>query len=79
MGWTLVQKAAGAKADHAGGAAPISKAGKKKKKKDMELQNFYRHQKLEAQQNRIAQLRRKFDEDSQRMDHMRGARKFRPY
>lgn len=57
----------------------MSKAGRRKKKKETELQNFYRHQKMEAQQSRIAQLRRKFDEDSQRMEHMRGARKFRPY
>jgi len=78
QGWTLVQKS-GAKADHSGGAQPVSRAGKRNKKDKTELQNFYRHQKMEAQQNRVAQLRRKFDEDSQRMEHMRGARKFRPY
>ncbi len=52
---------------------------KPRKRAKKELRNFYEHQKLEAQQNRIAQLRRKFDEDAVRMEHMRGARKFRPY
>jgi ribosomal RNA-processing protein 7 len=52
---------------------------KKKKKKEELLMDFYRFQKLEARQNQIADLRKKFEEDKRRIAQLRSQRKFRPY
>lgn len=51
----------------------------KKKKKDQQMLNFYRWQQREARRDQIAELRRKFEEDKQKIALMRQTRKFRPY
>ncbi|XP_065846640.1 ribosomal RNA-processing protein 7 homolog A-like [Oscarella lobularis] len=51
----------------------------KKKKKEKELMNFYQFQQRETKREQIAQLRKKFEEDKQKIAAMKEARKFRPY
>ncbi|XP_045928852.1 ribosomal RNA-processing protein 7 homolog A [Micropterus dolomieu] len=50
--------------------------GKKKRK---ELMNFYTWQHRNTQKEHIAELRKKFEEDKQRISLLRAQRKFRPY
>ncbi|XP_077414879.1 ribosomal RNA-processing protein 7 homolog A [Vanacampus margaritifer] len=50
--------------------------GKKKRK---ELLNFYSWQHKNTQKQHIAELRKKFEEDKQRIALLRAQRKFRPY
>lgn len=52
---------------------------KKKKKKPLELKNFYRHQIREAKREQLAKLRTQFEEDKARIAKMKEARKFRPH
>uniref|UniRef100_A0A8D2PJK0 Ribosomal RNA processing 7 homolog A n=1 Tax=Zosterops lateralis melanops TaxID=1220523 RepID=A0A8D2PJK0_ZOSLA len=51
----------------------------KQKRARKELLNFYAWQHREAKREHIAQLRKKFEEDKQRIALMRAQRKFRPY
>ncbi|XP_046763378.1 ribosomal RNA-processing protein 7 homolog A isoform X1 [Gallus gallus] len=51
----------------------------KRKKARKELLNFYAWQHRETKREHIAQLRKKFEEDKQRIALMRAQRKFRPY
>ncbi|XP_052070849.1 ribosomal RNA-processing protein 7 homolog A-like [Mytilus californianus] len=51
----------------------------RKKKQNMELKNFYTFQSRETKRNEIATLRKKFEEDKQRISLMKAARKFKPY
>ncbi|XP_006036238.1 ribosomal RNA-processing protein 7 homolog A [Alligator sinensis] len=51
----------------------------KRKKVRKELLNFYAWQHRETKREHIAQLRKKFEEDKQRIALMRAQRKFRPY
>ncbi|XP_073703867.1 ribosomal RNA-processing protein 7 homolog A-like [Garra rufa] len=51
----------------------------KKKKERKELQNFYSWQHRNTQKEHIAELRKKFEEDKQRIALLRAQRKFRPY
>ncbi|XP_042648065.1 ribosomal RNA-processing protein 7 homolog A [Tyto alba] len=51
----------------------------KQKRARKELLNFYAWQHRETKREHIAQLRRKFEEDKQRIALMRAQRKFRPY
>ena len=55
-----------------------NKKGRRKKKK-LELQNFYSHQIKEEKINKIQQLRKKFDQDKQKIAKMKSERKFRPF
>ncbi|KAL7829934.1 hypothetical protein AOLI_G00308190 [Acnodon oligacanthus] len=55
----------------------LQKEDKKKKRK--ELLNFYAWQRRDTQREHIAQLRKKFEEDKQRIALLRSQRKFRPY
>ncbi|MCI4395171.1 hypothetical protein PGIGA_G00177410 [Pangasianodon gigas] len=49
------------------------------KKKRKELLNFYTWQHRNSKREHIAELRRKFEEDKQRIALLRAQRKFRPY
>ncbi|XP_069005583.1 ribosomal RNA-processing protein 7 homolog A [Embiotoca jacksoni] len=67
-------------------ARPHSEAANKKtlqkemrKKKRKELMNFYTWQQRNTQKEHIAELRKKFEEDKQRITLLRAQRKFRPY
>ncbi|RXN19184.1 ribosomal RNA-processing 7 -like protein [Labeo rohita] len=51
----------------------------KKKKERKELLNFYTWQHRNTQKQHIAELRKKFEEDKQRIAVLRAQRKFRPY
>uniref|UniRef100_A0A9J8BJG8 Ribosomal RNA processing 7 homolog A n=1 Tax=Cyprinus carpio carpio TaxID=630221 RepID=A0A9J8BJG8_CYPCA len=51
----------------------------KKKKERKELLNFYTWQHRNTQKEHIAELRKKFEEDKQRIAVLRTQRKFRPY
>ena len=57
---------------------PASRQEKKKRKKK-ELLNFYNFQQRETQRQRIAELRKKFEEDKRKVDQMREKRKFKPF
>ncbi|XP_029996345.1 ribosomal RNA-processing protein 7 homolog A [Sphaeramia orbicularis] len=67
-------------------ARPHSEAANQKtlqkelrKKKRKELMNFYTWQHRNTQKEHIAELRKKFEEDKQRIALLRAQRKFRPY
>ncbi|XP_068938065.1 ribosomal RNA-processing protein 7 homolog A isoform X2 [Petaurus breviceps papuanus] len=51
----------------------------KRKKARKELLNFYAWQHRETQREHLARLRKKFEEDKQRIALLRAQRKFRPY
>ncbi|KAM9072092.1 ribosomal RNA-processing protein 7 homolog A [Megaptera novaeangliae] len=51
----------------------------KRKRARKELLNFYAWQHRETKMEHLAQLRKKFQEDKQRIELMRAQRKFRPY
>ncbi|XP_061567801.1 ribosomal RNA-processing protein 7 homolog A [Cololabis saira] len=50
-----------------------------RKKKRKELMNFYTWQHRNTQKEHIAELRKKFEEDKQRIALLRAQRKFKPY
>ncbi|XP_059204480.1 ribosomal RNA-processing protein 7 homolog A [Centropristis striata] len=50
-----------------------------RKKKRKELMNFYTWQHRNTQKEHIAELRKKFEEDKQRISLLRAQRKFKPY
>ena len=50
-----------------------------RQKKKKELLNFYQFQLRESKRQQIAELRRKFEEDKQKVAEMKSKRKFRPY
>ncbi|XP_028395115.1 ribosomal RNA-processing protein 7 homolog A-like [Dendronephthya gigantea] len=50
-----------------------------KKKKKMQQLYFYNFQQRETRREHIAQLRKKFEEDKEKVARMKAARKFRPY
>ncbi|XP_072699779.1 ribosomal RNA-processing protein 7 homolog A isoform X2 [Canis lupus baileyi] len=51
----------------------------RQKRARKELLNFYAWQHRETKMEHLAQLRKKFEEDKQRIELMRAQRKFRPY
>ncbi|XP_040843035.1 ribosomal RNA-processing protein 7 homolog A [Ochotona curzoniae] len=51
----------------------------RRKRARKELLNFYAWQHRETKMEHLAQLRKKFEEDKQRIELMRAQRKFRPY
>uniref|UniRef100_A0AAY4D3C6 RRM domain-containing protein n=1 Tax=Denticeps clupeoides TaxID=299321 RepID=A0AAY4D3C6_9TELE len=55
----------------------LQKEDKKRKRK--ELMNFYTWQHRNTQKEHIAELRKKFEEDKQRIALLRAQRKFKPY
>ncbi|KAJ3600471.1 hypothetical protein NHX12_031452 [Muraenolepis orangiensis] len=80
-GWVTVTRGSkGTKArphSEAANQRAIQKEIRKKKKK--ELLNFYSWQQRNTQKEHIADLRKKFEEDKQRIQLLRAQRKFRPY
>ncbi|XP_067671316.1 ribosomal RNA-processing protein 7 homolog A-like [Haliotis asinina] len=50
-----------------------------KRRKEKELLNFYAFQFKETKKDQIAALRKKFEEDKQKISVMKAARKFKPY
>lgn len=77
-GWTLVTRKA-AQVPTTVGDKVHENSIAKKAKGNKELKNFYRFQQIEARKEQLAQLRRKFDEDKERLSIMRSSRKFKPY
>ncbi|XP_041851491.1 ribosomal RNA-processing protein 7 homolog A [Melanotaenia boesemani] len=80
-GWVKVTRGhKGAKArPHSEAANQKTLQREKKKTKRKELMNFYTWQHRNTQKEHIAQLRKKFEEDKQRIALLRAQRKFRPY
>ncbi|XP_035380777.1 ribosomal RNA-processing protein 7 homolog A [Electrophorus electricus] len=80
-GWIKVTKGGrGAKTcphTEAANERALQKENKKKKRK--ELLNFYSWQHRNTQREHIAELRKKFEDDKQRIALLRSQRKFRPY
>jgi ribosomal RNA-processing protein 7 len=56
-----------------------SKKRKRNKKPAKELKNFYRFQVREEKRERLADLRKKFEEDKARIARMKAQRKFKPF
>jgi len=56
-----------------------TKKNEKKKKKEKELMNFYMFQQREQKRDKIADLRRKFEEDKKKIVQMRQQRRFKPF
>ena len=48
-------------------------------KKTKELKNFYRFQMREERQSKLAELRKKFEDDKQRVARMKANRSFKPF
>ena len=66
--------------EQGGGTSGLAASdGKKKRKKDQELKNFYRHQIREEKQDQLAELRARFEEDKARIAKLKDARKFSPF
>jgi ribosomal RNA-processing protein 7 len=57
----------------------IKAPGGHKKKKKGELKNFYRFQIREGKRNQLMELREKFTKDKEKIDKMKGQRKFMPF
>ncbi|XP_012681171.1 ribosomal RNA-processing protein 7 homolog A [Clupea harengus] len=80
-GWVKVTKGAkGTKVrphSEAADKRALEKEGKKTKRK--ELLRFYSWQHRESQREHIAELRKKFEEDKQKIALLRAQRKFKPY
>jgi hypothetical protein len=49
------------------------------KRKSYELRNFYRFQQKAERMSRLAELRRRFEEDKARVARLKEARKFKPF
>ncbi|XP_030591646.1 ribosomal RNA-processing protein 7 homolog A [Archocentrus centrarchus] len=80
-GWVKVTRGhKGAKArPHSEAANQRTLQKEMRKKKRKELMNFYTWQHRNTQKEHIAELRKKFEEDKQRIALLRAQRKFRPY
>lgn len=80
-GWVKVTRGPkGAKArPHSEAANKRTLQKEMRKKKRKELMNFYTWQHRNTQKEHIAELRKKFEEDKQRIALLRAQRKFRPY
>ncbi|XP_047427739.1 ribosomal RNA-processing protein 7 homolog A [Mugil cephalus] len=80
-GWVKVTRGhKGAKArPHSEAANQRALQKEMRKKKRKELMNFYTWQHRNTQKEHIAELRKKFEEDKQRIALLRAQRKFRPY
>ncbi|XP_035258541.1 ribosomal RNA-processing protein 7 homolog A [Anguilla anguilla] len=80
-GWVKVTRGArGSKArPHSEAANQKALQRESRKKKRKELLNFYTWQHRNTQREHIAELRKKFEEDKQRIAVLRAQRKFKPY
>lgn len=59
-------------------ANEFKKQTKRKKKKQVELVKFYAFQHRQAKIDKLAHLRKRFEEDKKRINMMKASRKFRP-
>ncbi|KAJ2160168.1 hypothetical protein GGF46_002481 [Coemansia sp. RSA 552] len=66
-------------ADGADDAAAADGGKSKKPKKEVVFGNMYRFQMRERKSSQLAELRKKFEEDKERIARMRQTRQFRPY
>jgi len=57
----------------------FQKQDEKNKRKEKELMNFYLFQQREAKRDKVAELRKQFEEDKKRITQMRQLRKFKPF
>ncbi|XP_004071853.1 ribosomal RNA-processing protein 7 homolog A [Oryzias latipes] len=80
-GWVKVTRGhKGAKArPHSEAANEKTLQKEKRKKRRKELLNFYTWQHRNTQKEHIAELRKKFEEDKQKIALLRAQRKFKPY
>jgi ribosomal RNA-processing protein 7 len=63
-----------------GAIIPEGRTSKRpRKKKEMELTNFYRFQVREAKRDQLAKLREKFEADKEKVQRMKEARQFKPF
>merc|ERR1712012_1334290 len=77
-GWVTVTKKIDTKKSKP--SSDVSKKDtSKRKKKKLELVNFYSHQIKEEKINKIQLLRKKFEQDKQKIAQMKTERKFRPF
>merc|ERR1712130_1067443 len=81
-GWTVVGGAK--KVKTADGSAQVTgiKAGDvilRRSKKSKILTNFYKFQKQEQRHEKLAELRKQFEADKERIEQMKSARQFRPF
>ncbi|XP_051741891.1 ribosomal RNA-processing protein 7 homolog A [Ctenopharyngodon idella] len=76
-GWVKVTKAKARPHSETANQRTLQKEDKKKQRK--ELLNFYSWQHRNTQKEHIAELRKKFEEDKQRIAILRAQRKFRPF
>ncbi|KAG0266273.1 Ribosomal RNA-processing protein 7 [Actinomortierella ambigua] len=81
-GFTLVTSA-GKKGSNSDGVITVQAAKaeevKNLKPKKKELQDFYRFQMREAKRDKLVELRRKFEEDKQKIEHLKATRRFKPF
>ena len=64
------------------GTTPVHAKGVKRSRsstKNKELKNFYRFQMREEKRSKLAELRKKFEEDKEKIAQMKAARKFKPF
>jgi len=66
-------------ADGTNGNSAQSAREHKKKKKEVELQNFYRFQQKRDRQNKLEGLRQQFEDDKKRVAILKANRKFKPF
>jgi ribosomal RNA-processing protein 7 len=83
-GWTVVgakrgrRKTTDGEGTAVGGVAPAKAARAKLSAGPETHADFYRFQKRENQRAAVAELRKRFEEDKQRIAELRAARKFKP-
>jgi len=57
----------------------VEEKGSKKRKSDEPAFNFYKHQQMQKKRDQLAELRRKFEQDKQKLARQTATRKFKPF
>ncbi|KAK9811435.1 hypothetical protein WJX72_003897 [[Myrmecia] bisecta] len=84
-GWTVVTRQRGrnktndASGATVGGVSMATAEAAAGGKKAQQLTDFYRFQQRERKQSELVELRRKFQEDKQRIAELKASRRFKPY
>jgi ribosomal RNA-processing protein 7 len=76
-GWTIVRSAS--KRRRLLLPKGVEEQGRKKKKKNVPILNFYKHQQIQKKRDQLAELRRKFEQDKERLARQTASRKFNPF
>ncbi len=76
---TVNYKKRGRQRSEEGWVDTIEQQHRRKKKKDLILTHFYRHQIREAKRDQLAELRRKFEADKEKVQKMKISRQFKPF